>query len=107
MKLSLRDLFWLILLIAVVLGWGVDRSHYTRDHNILLRLMPPAMREPVFFAWNKSLHKFPLRIFRIDEEGEVVVVFGSGTTSVGAGESVHLKKVGNNWQVLEQDDFDV
>lgn len=107
MKLNLRDLFWFIFIVAVALAWWVDRSQLTRDHATWQQIIPPATREPILHAWKMSTSKHPLRSFRQDEDDEVTINFGWGTTSVGAGEKIRLKKTGDTWKVVEQYEYDV
>ena len=53
-QLSLRDLFWLVLVCALVLGWWLDRNQQTRERERLneriLELESKAAAEAAFRA---------------------------------------------------------
>ena len=106
MKLTLRDLFWAIMICSLALAWWVDRGHFKREQAVLRQILPAEIRDPILQAWRISRAKWPLQSVRQEENDEFTIQFGWGTRSVGAGEVIRLKKVGGTWQVIKQDEFD-
>jgi hypothetical protein len=57
-KLTLRDLFWLVLVVAMGLGWLADRNQLDRRNKDLLELMEP-FREQHLKDMQRMIHHWP------------------------------------------------
>jgi hypothetical protein len=45
MKFTIRDLFWLVLVCALAVGWWVDRRNFRYTEHILLQMVVEAKME--------------------------------------------------------------
>jgi len=103
-KMALRDLFWLVALIGVALGWWIERRQLLRNIDLLSaefiqgELLPQDLAEiSALVAAETSEPILSIRMIAKDS-AEVETGFVYGPLN-GGGDSFKLKKRDSKWEL--------
>ncbi|WP_254510992.1 hypothetical protein [Anatilimnocola floriformis] len=108
MKLNLRDLFWLLLVIAIAIGWWTETSKVRREYQRVSALIPAPFIDAVEFARKNSDVGPHFRLARVnqDHDGEIMIMFRSGNGVSGAVERWRVTFVAGKWKVISHESED-
>jgi hypothetical protein len=99
-KLNLRDLFWLVVVVAMGMGWWTERS------NLKANLATASTDIVEVVAAITSKTKDAILNIRVVKEGELVVMTGQVRGPLdGSGSIFLLQKRNGKWHITEAGDW--
>lgn len=101
MKITLRELFLLILIVALALGWWVDRTWIQREHLRIIRAVPRDFVTAIELASAPRMQPNSYRLIgcEYDFAGHYTVHMGfRNRHGRGGGSYTTIQKVGGEWK---------
>jgi hypothetical protein len=99
-KLNLRDLFWLVVVVAMGMGWWTERS------NLMASLATASTDVVEVVEAITSKTKEPILSIRVVKDGELEVMTGQVRGPLdGSGSIFLLQKRKEKWHISEAGDW--